>query len=242
MSKEEEEVKQLLDDAGKDAEHERLQEALEKFRRAKELARNRKSRKLLKQVQSRAEELFGKFRYMVEVQSIRLEPVNADGFILDIGGGGEGIIGKLNGKQVVAIDTDEEELEETKNEALKIVMDAADLKFLPKTFDACTAFFCLMYVPKNKHLQVFNQANRVLKDHGRFLLWDLKIPERQENHRTFAIRLKIALPNELVKAGYGTIWDKTQNLEYFKELARRTKFKTVKEWSRGNIFYLEMCK
>jgi Trk K+ transport system NAD-binding subunit len=32
----------------------------------------------------------------------------------------------LNGRQVVAIDTNEEELEETKSEALKIVMDTAD--------------------------------------------------------------------------------------------------------------------
>jgi ubiquinone/menaquinone biosynthesis C-methylase UbiE len=81
---------------------------------------------------------------------------------------------------VVAVDTNEEELEETKNGSLKIVMDATDLKFLSKTFDACTAFFCLMYVPKNKHLQVFKQISRVLKDDGKFLLWDLKIPEGME--------------------------------------------------------------
>jgi len=44
--------------------------------------------------------------------------VKADGFILEIGGGGEGIIGGLKGKQVIAIDRNEEKLEETKNEAL----------------------------------------------------------------------------------------------------------------------------
>ena len=97
-------------------------------------------------------------------------------------------------------------------------MDAADLKFLPKTFDVCTAFFCLMYIPKNKHLQVFKQVSRVLKDDWKFLLWDLKIPERHADYRTYAIRLKIALPNEQVKTGYGTIWGKTQSLEYFKGL------------------------
>ena len=86
---------------------------------------------------------------MAKVQSIRLVPVKTDGFILDIGGGGEGIIRKLNGKQVVAIGTNEEELEETKNNNLKIVMDAAEMKFLPKTFEVCTSFFCLMYIPKN---------------------------------------------------------------------------------------------
>jgi len=36
--------------------------------------------------------------------------------------------------------------------------------------------------------------------------------------------------------------DKTQNLEYFKGLAAKAKLKEVKEWSRGNVFYLEMVK
>jgi hypothetical protein len=69
MSREEKEVKQLLDGAGQDAEQEKLQEALEKLRQARELDRKRKSQKLLKQMQLRADELFGKFRYMAKAQS-----------------------------------------------------------------------------------------------------------------------------------------------------------------------------
>jgi hypothetical protein len=64
--------------------------------------------------------------FLTTTQSIELSPLETKGFILDIGGGGEGIIGKLNGTQVVAIDTSERELAETKNEALKVVMDATD--------------------------------------------------------------------------------------------------------------------
>jgi hypothetical protein len=45
-----------------------------------------------------------------------------------------------------------------------------------------------------------------------------------------------------VKTGCGTIWDKTQSLEYFKGLARKAKFKIAKGWSRGKVFCLEMCK
>jgi hypothetical protein len=36
-----------------------------------------------------------------------------------------------------------------------------------------------------------------------------------------------------VETGYGTIWDKTQNLEYFKGLAAKAKLKKLKEWSQG---------
>jgi ubiquinone/menaquinone biosynthesis C-methylase UbiE len=95
--------------------------------------------------------------YTTEPQSIKLTPLKTEGFILDIGGGGEGIIGKLNGKQVIAIDISEEELRETRNEALKIVMDATDLKFLSRYFDICTAFFSFMYIPSNEHTKVFKR-------------------------------------------------------------------------------------
>ena len=64
---------------------------------------------------------------MLEKHTVEMHPIETDGFILDIGGGGEGIISRLNGRQVVAIDPSSSELEETKNEGLKVVMDATDL-------------------------------------------------------------------------------------------------------------------
>ena len=69
-----------------------------------------------------------------------------EGWVLDIGGGGEGIIGILKGNQVIAIDHRKRELEETTNEALKIVMDARELKFLDESFWTATAFFTFLYV------------------------------------------------------------------------------------------------
>ncbi len=182
-----------------------------------------------------------KFTYSTQTLSIRLNPVETDGFILDIGGGGEGIIGRLYGKQVIAIDKSERELKETRNDALKVIMDATDLKFLPASFDLCTSFFSLMYIPKNKHLKVFNEVHRVLKDKGRFLLWDVKIPAKFGHYKAFMIRLKVRLPKEEVETGYGVKWQ-TQNMEYFKKLAHRAKFKVVNESSKDGIFYLEMAK
>jgi hypothetical protein len=55
------------------------------------------------------------------------------------------------------------------------------------------------------------------------------------------VRLKIRLPNEETEAGYGVKWQE-QNIEHFKELAQKTKFKIIGEWSKGEIFYLEMSK
>lgn len=191
---------------------------------------------------SKITDLLGKIGlFLIPTQSIELSPLESKGFILDIGGGGEGIIGKLNGTQVVAIDTSERELAETKNEALKVVMDAADLKFLPDSFDVCTAFFSLMYIPKSKHSKVFNEANRVLKDNGQFLLWDVRIPKIKKKHRQFIVPLRVQLPNETVETGYGVKWQ-TQDINHFKALAKEHKFKVVDEWSKGETLHLKMLK
>ena len=42
--------------------------------------------------------------YRFEPQSLTVEDFAADGLILDLGGGGEGIIARVKGQQVVAID------------------------------------------------------------------------------------------------------------------------------------------
>jgi ubiquinone/menaquinone biosynthesis C-methylase UbiE len=242
LSLEKARVKKLLESARQNAEKDRLREAARKLQEARRIAAKTKNSGLKKQVQAQAAEIFGKHRYMTEMKTIIMKPVKTDGLILDVGGGGEGIMGKLNGKQVVSIDTSEEELEGTKNESLKVVMDATNLKFLPESFDVCTAFFSLMYVPRRNHLKVFSQIHRVLKDGGRFLLWDVKIPDRNKDFRVFAVRLKIKLPSEEVETGYGTIWDKTQDMDYFSQLAVKAGFKVAAKWSRNDVFFLEMIK
>jgi len=179
--------------------------------------------------------------YITDTQSVEVSRIKTTGLILDIGGGGEGIIGKLNGKQVVAIDTREEELRDTRNEALKVVMDAADLKFLPKSFDVCTSFFSLMYIPKSSHEKVFEQVFRVLKNNGRFLVWDVRIPENAAGYKSFIVPLKVKLPKGQVQTAYGVKWQ-TQSLEYFTELAKLTGFKVTRESSKNEIFSLETQK
>ncbi len=179
--------------------------------------------------------------YVVDTQSIVLNPLRTAGHVLDIGGGGEGIIGKLNGRQVIAIDINQRELEETDNQALKIVMDVTDLKFLPNTFEICTAFFSLMYIPHNRHLKVFEEIYKVLKNKGRFLIWDAKIPETDKDFSDFVVLLKVKLPNEEIETGYGSRWQ-PQDLGYFVELAKQTGFQVLNSWNQKRIFYLEMLK
>lgn len=177
--------------------------------------------------------------YTIEKQRIELKPIETDGFILDIGGGGEGIVGRLNGKQVVAIDTRIDELQETKNASLKVVMDATDLKFLPSSFDVVTSFFSLMYMKNENHPKVFKEIHKVLRSSGKFHIWDVRIPPKHADEKVFALPLEVIFPGGKVNTGYGVGWEnKDQDLEYFKKLAEKAGFNIIDEWTRGEIFYL----
>ena len=82
------------------------------------------------------------------------------GSILDIGGGGEGIIGRIYQSQVTAIDNRQEELDEVPEGFSKLLMDACNLKFEDNIFDNVSLFYTLMYIDKNKHNKVIKEASR----------------------------------------------------------------------------------
>jgi len=167
-----------------------------------------------------------------------------NGRILDIGGGGEAVIGQFKGEQVVIIDPIKKELEEAPdNEALCILMDAKDLKFLEKTFDTVSAFFTMMYIPLSDHKKVFEEIYRVLKKNGEFFLWDAIIPKRNENKKqVFVIVLKIKINGKKIGTGYGTKWNKEQSPKYFTELAKKVGFELIEQSLESDLFLLKFKK
>ena len=178
---------------------------------------------------------------VLEQQLVEVAPIVCDGFILDVGGGGEGIIGMLNGSQVVAIDKRLDELEETENDSLKVVMDAGDLKFLDDSFGAATSFFTMMYIPNDEKQGVFSEVYRVLRPGGRLYIWDAVIPGEAGEKEYFVIPLRVVMPEKTVETGYG-VRLKEQTAEGLGELAREAGFKLVKAESGVDIFYLELEK
>lgn len=177
-------------------------------------------------------------------QKIDLRVVELKGRILDIGGGGEGIIGQLKGEQVVAIDPKESELKEAApGDYLKIIMDAKDLQFLDETFDTTTAFFTLMYIPLSDHQKVFKEIYRVTKKGGEFILWDLRIPKRDISDKEFyGLYLEVKIADKEISTGYATKWDKEQDLEYILNLGTSIGFKSVEKKLMNEIFYVRFQK
>ena len=98
-----------------------------------------------------------------------------NGKILDIGGGGEGIIGRLYTNQVVAIDIRQDELDEAPTGFEKILMDATHLKFKDNFFDHITSFYTLMFMNTEDQKRAVLEAARVLKNNGEFHIWDCDI-------------------------------------------------------------------
>lgn len=184
--------------------------------------------------------------FFIEPQEITVPDFDCDdSWILDIGGGGEGIIEKVKGRQVVAIDFRKHELEETHNDALKIVMDARDLHFLDETFETVTAFFTLMYIavrPEDIE-QVFREITRVLKPGGKLLVWDVMFtPPASVDKEVIALYLKTNLPDGSVnQTGYGVKMH-AQKMEDFIDLATSHGLSLVRTEVADQVYFLEFQK
>lgn len=182
--------------------------------------------------------------FFLEEQQVVIEDFESSGWVLTLGGGGEGIIGRLKGSRVVAIDTDRQELEEAPEGPLKIVMDARDLKFLDESFEVVTSFFTLMYVAQSDHLQIFEEAWHVLVPGGRFLIWGASVPARSDGGKdVLVVPVRVTLPSTEVETGYGVVWpEEPFGLADHVELAERVGFEVVEQREEGRVFYLSLRK
>ncbi len=126
------------------------------------------------------------------------------GRVLDIGGGGEGIIAQLGGARICAIDKYLSEIYEARHKApdtLWLTADAINLPYKTHSFDNATAFFSCMYMSNAVKAKVFQETLRVLKPGGELWIWDTVITTRS---KVFAIRLQIDLAGiRVANTAYG---------------------------------------
>ncbi|NPE08649.1 MAG: class I SAM-dependent methyltransferase [Asgard group archaeon] len=172
-----------------------------------------------------------------------LEPIEEKGFILDIGGGGEGIIGQLMGNQVISIDKNKRELEEAPSDNLKIVMDATDLQFLDETFGTAASFYTLMYMDSETKQKTINEVYRVLKTGGKFLVWDSEIPGEKPNDKVefFVVPLQVKLPEKEIGTGYGVRFI-FQDKKLISEMCKKAGFELHLKSEKDSMLYFEFIK
>ena len=181
--------------------------------------------------------------FIIEKQNVVLQDFECSGYILDIGGGGEGVIGLLKGECVIALDIRKSELEEAPDGPLKVVMDARDLQFLDNTFETVTAFFTLMYILQADRKRVFEEMYRVVKPGGSVLVWDVVIPLKDDTREWFVVPVVITVHGKPIETGYGVRWrGREQDMLSFIELAEKTGFEVVEKIQNGQTFFLHLKK
>jgi len=167
--------------------------------------------------------------------------LNLKGKILDIGAGGEGVIGQIY-PESIGIDPDRRELEESPAKQMKIVMDGRGLGFMDETFDTVTIFFTMMYVKSEDHLKIFQEAYRVLKSGGELQLWYLKMDEPEEETYGLILPLEIELPSGMIQTGYGARWNRKQDDDSFADLGKQAGFQVKKVHLNGETGWIRFVK
>jgi hypothetical protein len=163
------------------------------------------------------------------------------GRILDIGGGGEGVIGRLHGARVVAADLRLDELTETPPGPRKVVLDARRLPFAAGSFAAATAFFSLMYLNEARdQLAVLLETARVLPPGAELHLWEVdlaRLPHTEQ--RVFVLPLHIRAGKVEISTGYGALLPPLPHGKaHYQRLAAVAGFRPLRSERQGNTFHL----
>lgn len=163
-----------------------------------------------------------------------------NGNILDIGGGGEGIIGRLYREQVTAIDNRQEELDEAPDGFEKLLMDATDLRYADSSFDHVTFFFALMFMSTEEQKQAIMEAARVLKDSGEIHIWDCDIASAYP--KPFCVDVEIQLPTEHITTTYGVGKLDTQDISSIAKMCEDAGLTPIAQSEKENYFHMVLQK
>lgn len=162
------------------------------------------------------------------------------GNILDIGGGGEGIIGRLYREQVTAIDSRQEELDEAPNVCKKVLMDATELQQEANSFDNVTFFFTLLFMGEEEQRKAIGEATRVLKRGGELHIWDCNIASAYP--APFCVDVVVQMPHETIKTTYGVGKLDSQDMHSILKMCEDEGLTTLSCQQSEEHFYLKVQK
>jgi ubiquinone/menaquinone biosynthesis C-methylase UbiE len=160
------------------------------------------------------------------------------GRVIDIGGGGEGVIAQAGEARVVAIDKVISEIHEARKalDVPWIVADATALPFSSHGFDNATAFFSCMYMSGDVQEKVFRETRRVLKKGGEFWIWDVHMVPKSQ---VFAIRLQVVFPDTHTTSTVYGEKAKDQSAAGFASLLQEAGFESEVSTDRKDWFLIK---
>lgn len=182
--------------------------------------------------------------YTTSIQKITLEQIRTEGLILDIGGGGEGLVSRIEGSKVCAVDIRISEIREAQIHGPPsnwFVGDGQALCFQENVFDVVTLWFSLGYMSDWAIKQrVLKEAYRVLVEGGRLSILASRIPKSCERltfwgHFTFP-------DGTISQTGYGVRGGQEQTLERITELLSNIGFKIRSHKDNNEWFEIQSVK
>lgn len=183
-------------------------------------------------------------KFETPIQEITLNKFTEDGLIADIGGGGEGLVSRIEGARVCAIDYRISEIREAQIHGPPsnwFVSDARCLCFHDETFDIATLWFSMGYfrTRENKELAL-KEAHRVLKTGGVISIFASRITCSED---VFIIHLRFTLPDGTVsQTGYGVRGNQNQTLQSVEHLLSRIGFRIISSENSKFWFQLKAMK
>ena len=164
------------------------------------------------------------------------------GSILDIGGGGEAVIGQIYKDRVTAIDNCKEELEEAPDCCSKQLMDATELSFPDDSFDNVTFFYTLMYMTAEEQQKSICEAARVLRVGKQMYIWDCDIRSAYPEPFMIALDIGAATTNSIRPMGSSRRIHSLRILssDFWKALA--SKLNPYRQKTGSSIFSAEKTK
>ncbi len=167
--------------------------------------------------------------FKTPVQKLQLQRIRQPGVILDIGGGGEGLVSRIEGSRVIAVDLNISKIRGAmiyEPDSIWITGDGRQLGFNDCTIDVVTLWFSLSYMKDVETKQtVVDESFRVLKPSGKISILGCHIDCEEER---FVFRAEFALPDEFdSKISYAVNRGEGQSLDSISRLLERSGFEII---------------
>ncbi len=157
------------------------------------------------------------------LQTIELRELPGNGHIIDVGGGGEGLVSRIGGAQVCAVDIDMNKIREAQIHGFSsqwLLADAQTLPLKDASFDTATLWFSLGFIRDwSAKEQVVDEVVRVLKPEGLISILGATIDCLEDR---FLLKAQFSFADGTIsRMSYGLAGRQNQTIESVTEILRR---------------------
>lgn len=164
------------------------------------------------------------------LQRIELRRLPRSGQIIDVGGGGEGLVSRIGGARVCAVDIDMNKIREAQIHGFSsqwILAGAQTLPLKDSSFDTATLWFSLGFIRDwSAKEQVVDEIVRVLKPEGRISILGATIDCSEDR---FVLKAQFSFPDgPISQMSYGMVGRQNQTIESVTEVLKQVGFGSLK--------------